>query len=495
MAKVVQLRDQHWTLGRQIGDPSGFGKVYLAVAEDGTEGAIKYIPKRPGASRELLFESSLVGLPNVVPIIDSGETSRSYLIAMPRAERSLRAELNAAGGQLSPERAVPILSDIATALAALQGGVVHRDLKPENVLLLGGSWSLSDFGIARYAEESTGPETWKGMFSMAYAAPERWRYEHATEATDIYSLGVMAYEMLTGARPFEGPTPGDYRRQHISEVAPPMPDGISPGLGALVAQSMAKPPQSRPTADQVVSRLSNVLTPQSPGASRLQAANQAAQRLSATEEARQAAAVSEDERRAALFEAARESLTPISSRLRSEVLRNAPSATPISGTIFDDWALQLVDAAIGMDPPKPAAERDWSGRLPPFDVIAHAAVGIGFPPDRHEYEGRAHSLWYCDGQVLGVYRWYETAFMVGAFQQLRTRMAPVAVGLSEAGEAFSGGFGGRWQLAWPFTAIDDQEGEDEFIERWIEWFGLAATGELTYPSRMPERPVNGSFRK
>ncbi len=147
MARVVQMR-QKWTLGTRIGERSGFGQVFLATDESGTEGVVKLIPKQPGADRELLFEE-LAGVPNVVPILDSGETRTAWAIAMPRAERSLRAEL--ANGPLAPEAAISILIDIARALVALDGRVVHRDLKPENILLLAGAWSLADFGIARGA--------------------------------------------------------------------------------------------------------------------------------------------------------------------------------------------------------------------------------------------------------------------------------------------------------------------------------------------------------
>ena len=84
MARTVRLR-QEWTLGQRIGDPSGFGEVFAATAADGTDGVVKLIAKRRGASRELLFEE-LAGVPNVVPIIDSGETTGAWVIAMPRAD-------------------------------------------------------------------------------------------------------------------------------------------------------------------------------------------------------------------------------------------------------------------------------------------------------------------------------------------------------------------------------------------------------------------------
>src|SRR5450759_5774986 len=163
---TIQLR-QRWTLGARIGDPSGFGQVFEAIADDGTVGVVKLVPKEPGAERELLFED-LRGVPNVVPIIDVGETIDAWALAMPRAETSLRAHLQASGGQLVLGEAVGVLVDIATALAGLDGRVVHRDLKLENVLRLEGLWCLADFGIARYAEASTSPDTRKMAMSPPY---------------------------------------------------------------------------------------------------------------------------------------------------------------------------------------------------------------------------------------------------------------------------------------------------------------------------------------
>jgi serine/threonine-protein kinase len=188
---------QRWTLGAAIGDQSGFGKVFKATAADGTTGVVKFIPKQPGADRELLFEE-LSGVPNVVPILETGETADAWLIAMPRADASLREVLRQAGGPMPEKEVVPILVDVARALAALDGRVVHRELKPENVLRLKGDWCLADFGIARYAQASTAPDTWKFAWTAPYNAPERWRDERATSASDVYSLGVMAYEMLAG---------------------------------------------------------------------------------------------------------------------------------------------------------------------------------------------------------------------------------------------------------------------------------------------------------
>ncbi len=145
-----------WTLSGRLGG-GGFGQVFRARSDDGQLAAAKYVPKAPGAERELLFEQ-LSDVPNVVPIIDTAETDDAWVLVMPLAERSLADEI-AQRGPLPLDQALIVLIDIATALAALEGNVVHRDLKPQNVLLIEGRWCLADFGIARYAEASTAPDT------------------------------------------------------------------------------------------------------------------------------------------------------------------------------------------------------------------------------------------------------------------------------------------------------------------------------------------------
>ena len=493
MGDEIQLR-RRWTLGARIGDPSGFGQVFEAIADDGTVGVVKLVPKEPGAERELLFED-LVGVPNVVPIIDVGETVDAWALAMSRAETSLRAHLQASGGQLASDEAVAVLVDVATALAALDGRVVHRDLKPENVLRLDGRWCLADFGIARYAEASTSPDTRKMAMSPPYAAPERWRFERATSAADVYSLGVIASELLTGARPFAGPGWDDFRDQHLHLDAPEL-TGVPALLAALVAECLWKAPGSRPSPKNLLGRLERALTPTSPGAARLQAAHAAQVEAEARAQAVASSAASETERRKALYDAAAASLKLITERLRQAVLDNAPSAVPDPSSNADDWALKLGSGSIGIDPPKRTAADPWGHPhwAPAFDVVASAAIGITIPQDRYGNQGRLHSLWYCDAQQAGVYRWYETGFMVSPLIPKTTTFYPIAFEPCEnAGKALSNTIA-EWQVAWPFTPID-QGAEADFIERWLEWFGHAAAGELRRPSSMPERPTGGSWRK
>jgi serine/threonine protein kinase len=185
---------------------------------------------------------------------------------MPLAEESLRDRLVAAGGPLPLDQGLAILTDVGTALADLDGRVVHRDLKPENVLLVDGRWCLTDFGISRYTEAATATETHKWSGTLQYLAPERWRSERATSATDVYALGVMAYELLTYDLPFPGPGTADFRNQHLHAEPPPLA-GVTSRLAALIEECLYKAPGARPSSANVLARLQRAAdTTLSPGA-------------------------------------------------------------------------------------------------------------------------------------------------------------------------------------------------------------------------------------
>jgi serine/threonine-protein kinase len=110
------------------------------------------------------------------------------------------------------------------------------------------------------------------------------------------------------------------------------------------------------------------------------------------------------------------------------------------------------------------------------------------------YEGRVHSLWYCDGQEKGRYQWFETAFVVRAFIPKRGRKNPFALNPGEqSAKALWNGIA-EWQVAWPFTLLNIGD-LDEFVNRWAGWFANAAQGQLSHPSSMPERSPQGSWRR
>lgn len=479
-----------WTVGDQLGS-GGFGKVFI-VESQGKEAAAKFVPKEPGADRELLFVG-LEGVRNVVPIIDSGEHGDYWVIVMPRAEHSLRDFLSEAAGPLSVDAALPIISDITDALVDLDGKVVHRDLKPENVLLLDGRWCLADFGISRYAEASTAPDTHKYALSPPYAAPERWRSERATISADIYALGVMAYELLQGEPPFAGPTIEDFREQHLHTDAPRLA-GVPVPLATLVDECLFKSPDARPSPSNLRVRIDRQqANPASGGLAALQAANMAEVRQRAADEQRRSLALTEDERRTERLQAARASLARISDALQEAIVGAAPAAS-LRTERDGGWMIRLSQATLAFSGIKerPVSWGGWDS--PAFEVVATAEINLRIPANRSEYEGRAHSLWFGDIQEAGQFAWYETAFMISPMIACRGRQDPFALDPGEeSAEAVWPGMA-EYQVAWPFTRLDADDLTD-LIDRWGGWFAAAATGGLNHPSTMPERQAQGSWRR
>lgn len=482
MGDRVRLR-REWTLGEPVGS-GGFGRVFEAVADDGEVGVVKLIPKAPGGNRELLFED-LRGVPNVVPILEAGETDDAYALAMPRAQRSLREVLEP--GQPWPlAEALGVVRDVAEAIAALAGKVVHRDIKPENVLLLNGKWCLSDFGIARYAEATTAPDTHKYAISAPYAAPERWRGERASSATDVYSVGVIAYELLAGTLPFVGPDLSDFREQHLTAEPPALP-GVPTTLASLIAECLFKPPTARPTPANLVHRISSISQPTSTAVAKLQQAN-----ALAAKEAGRAMRAAEAERlrlehRDDLLRAARASFAALQSRLRQRVIEQASQAG-------GNFPFKLNAAELRFEGPFEVSDGDFTcpGYEAGFEVIAWGKIVVLTGDTR--YEGRAHSLWFCDAQQPRAFRWFENGWMYHAFVGRACKLRPAALPPNRDTSLALSPITGTHQLAWPFTPVD-QGDESDFIERWLAWFGEAALGQLHHPRVMPERDPRGSFRE
>ena len=474
--------ERTWRIGPQLGE-GGFARVFLAHNEDGEPAVVKLVPKEPGTQREMLFVN-LEGVSNVMPILDSGESEDFWVLVMPKADMSLRDHLDEANGATLNE-ALSVLIDIAEALVAVEArGVVHRDIKPENVLLLDGRWHIADFGIARYAEATTASDTLKLAKSRPYAAPEQWREERATSATDVYALGVIAHELLAGEWPFGGP---DFRRQHLEDNAPAIA-GIPDRLRSLVAECLYKAPGARPRPENLVPRLQDSLRPTSPAGSRLQQANTLAVERQAEDSRQRSAIQAEAERRRALYADAEQALENILALLDRRIKDDASAVDTRQDVSGMTWKLNAGSMSVDF---RKRVEPGKDQPLP-FDVIAHTQIAAYMSADRRGYAGRSHSLWFCDAQEQGVFRWFETAFMTLGSEDgyAPFAMTPdsrdAAIALSSTMHVY--------QAAWPFTPID-QGGEDEFIERWIGWFGDAAQGQLRYPNRLPELDPHGSWRR
>jgi len=484
------LQKGTWSVGSRLpsGD-GGFGQVFDVLGADSGTAVAKLVPKEPGAERELLFGDSLTAAQyrNVIPVLDSGEHLDQWVIVMPKADRSLAQHLNEAGGALEVSEAVDILSDIATALADLDGHVVHRDLKPANDLRLHGTWCLADFGIARYAADATGINTRKGSMTRPYAAPEQWRGERATSATDIYAFGVMAYEILSGRRPFQGP---DFRSQHLNEPAPELTSG-TPALRSLVEECLWKPPAVRPKAANVLQRLAKATAaPSTRGESRLAQVNQAESTRLAQDHAAESEGQERERERAEMYEVAVSSFASLITPLRAAIETHAPLAVfePAERHSSMLFVAQLRYGRLGVT--APTQIRDWDG---PFDVVAHAQITVNIQGGAGGYEGRSHTLWFCDAQVAGQYAWYEVAFMESPLIRGDRPVEPHSRTPREALVAL-GGVMGSAQVAWPFMVIDRSDPTD-FVDRWTGWFADAADRLLRRPSTMPERPTAGSWRR
>jgi eukaryotic-like serine/threonine-protein kinase len=492
------MKGSHLALGRtwQVGDrigAGGFGQVFAVTSGD-EEAVAKFVPKAPGADRELLFVS-LSGIRNVVPVIDAGEHGDSWVLVMPHADLSLRDFLDQTGPTLAIEECVAILSDITDALTDLDGRVVHRDLKPENVLRLDGRWCLADFGISRYAEASTAPDTRKFALSPQYAAPERWRNEHATNAADMYALGVIGYEVLTGRRPFTDGSIEDLREAHLHADPPPL-EGVPTVLATLIEECLYKAPQTRPSPANFRARLDRhqAKIERSAGLTQLQEANHAEVQRRAEAARHASQARTESERRADLVASATRGLSRISAQMSADITSSAPSVN-LSTSRTGGWTLRLNAATLTFSAASEGQGTSWGGwTAPPFDVVSVASVNLKVPADRNGYEGRSHSLWFGDIQEPGQYGWYETAFMISPMIARQGRQDPFALDPGEeAAKAVWPGIA-EFQVAWPFTRLEPDDLE-EFISRWAGWLASAANGGLGRPSTLPERPPGGSWRR
>ncbi len=492
---LIRLNKGEWEFDEDdlLGSPGGFGEVFWGAGYDGAV-AVKRLKLRAdqAAHRELQIGEHLIGrgFDHVVPILDAGQDAESdrYFLVMPVCDGSLQDAIDDAPGQMEVSEAIGIASAILTGLEEVND-IVHRDLKPSNVLLHNGNWKIADFGIAKFVEDSTSVQTLRDCLSPAYAAPEQWRGEKPTCATDIYALGCIMHAIVTGYPPFEGSV-DDLREAHLDKV-PERVAGIPPRLSALVSNMVRKPQAVRPTRQRCARVIGDARTAgadDSPGRQALLVAADAVAAEEASVEAARTAAESKQREREDLFRDAKTDLIAIRDRFFDDICQQSESArVDLRDTLVFGHARCRMEH-------EPQALSDKVVKTHMRGNTPYAATGwdvLGWATMQVEVAGQHRSTGYCWAATLLFadqgggegFRWYEVGFY-GRLDR-RNQHVPFALAGYEADvDQAIGPSLHTVEVAYGPLPIDG-ENEEEFLERWRCLVSRAATGSLREPRSLP----------
>ena len=277
LARLQSALADRYRIERELG-AGGMATVYLAHdLKHDRPVALKVLRQELAAAmgaerfhREIQIAAKLQH-PNILPLLDSGEAGGLLFYAMPFVEgQSLRERL-AREGALPVGDAVRILRDVVDALTEAHAhGVVHRDIKPENIMLRGRHALVTDFRVAKAVSEATGRQTLTtagvALGTPAYMAPEQASADpHLDHRVDIYAVGAVAYELLTGRPVFMGTTPQMVLSAHVTEAPVPLTklrETVPRALEALVLRCLEKQPADRwQSAEELLPQLEALATP------------------------------------------------------------------------------------------------------------------------------------------------------------------------------------------------------------------------------------------
>jgi serine/threonine-protein kinase len=190
----------------------------------------------------------------IAQVYDYGEQDDLIYLVMELVPGEPLSKILTRSGALSPEATLDMITQTARALqVAHSAGIIHRDIKPGNLMVTAdGTIKVTDFGIARAAAVSTLTQTGMVMGTAHYVSPEQASGQQITPSTDLYSLGVVAFECLTGMAPFDADTPVAIALKHVRDLPPALPLHIPGPVRDLVRQLLAKRPVERPTSAQEV---------------------------------------------------------------------------------------------------------------------------------------------------------------------------------------------------------------------------------------------------
>ncbi|MFE7404915.1 protein kinase [Isoptericola sp. NPDC057559] len=246
---------ERYRLTRQIA-VGGMGEVW--VADDGYLGrevAVKVLREEYTGNEDFLRRlrtearnSAALSHPNIAQMYDYGEQDGAGYLVMELVLGEPLADLLEREPVVAPRKLLPILAATARGLHhAHLAKVVHRDVKPGNILLEhGGSVKITDFGVSLAANQAPMTATGMVMGTAQYLSPEQAVGQPATAASDLYALGVVAYEATAGKRPFTGSTPVDIAVAHVNAPVPALPTHVHPGLTDVIGRMLEKDPSRRP---------------------------------------------------------------------------------------------------------------------------------------------------------------------------------------------------------------------------------------------------------
>jgi serine/threonine-protein kinase len=248
-----------YEIDRELGDGASAVTVSALDRRLGRRVAIKIL--KPESDRDAAFSqrfnrearaAAAINNHNVVDVYDVGQEGDLYYLVMQFVDGSDLKTLIERERAIPWQRAVGIARDVLAGLSAIHGaGIVHRDIKPQNVLIGNdGAVMVTDFGVAHVERDTSLTAAGTTVGTAAYMAPEQAQGQAPTPAADVYAVGVMLYEMVTGRLPFNEPTAMATMLAHIQREAPPpvAPRGMEPvpqGVALVIAQAMTKDPTVR----------------------------------------------------------------------------------------------------------------------------------------------------------------------------------------------------------------------------------------------------------